>query len=121
LAKVGDDNNYLKSTLWPMLEALYVAKRVTEFQSWTAAVVEKKATKGPEFTKKSESDDSLESVEGEGTCEPRGSTPLMSPHLLFIFNSHLFLCVFAEERRDERDEGDKGDEVEGNSGGVEEA
>ena len=43
LKKVGEDNVYLKSTLWPMLEALYVANSVTEFHLRRTTVVVHKA------------------------------------------------------------------------------
>ena len=72
VAKLGDDRNYLKCTLWPLLEALYVAKDVTEIHSQGEAVVhDELVEEGPHLETISDTNDSIESLEGEGTLEPR--------------------------------------------------
>jgi hypothetical protein len=93
-AKLADDNNYLKSTLWPLLEALYTATDVTDLHSQNATLLQNNRTEEHDLTQITDLIGSAQAVEGEGTCGPHGSSSIMSPHLLVIFNSNtFFVCA----------------------------
>lgn len=71
LGKLSNDNNFLKSTLWSVLDFRFKSLRISQI----------KEKKGPRVNLNESTVDSAVMLEGEGTCESRSSILVMSPHL----------------------------------------
>ena len=73
LAKLADDNEYLKVELWPMLEELCDSADISHFRSRISGTLNNLATEVHELTEEKAPFLDSKTLEGEGTCEPRGS------------------------------------------------
>ena len=94
LAKLADDNEYLKVELWPMLEELCDSADISHFRSRISGTLNNLATEVHELTEEKAPFLDSKTLEGEGTCEPRGSKAFTSPHLHFlaILMSAVHVC-----------------------------
>ena len=94
MTKLVDDNNYLKDTLWPMLEALFDSTDMSHFRSRFCGNVDSRATEVHHICDDRTSVDDSVLVEGEGTCEPQGFNAIMAPHLHIPFCTDVhYACV----------------------------
>ena len=81
LEKLADDNNFLKSTLWPLLKIFQSSDDINKFRCRSLGIPFQKEEKRQALFVPESAVDRVFLVEGEGTCEPYGSTLVMSSHL----------------------------------------
>ena len=82
LDKLADDKNFLKSTLWPVLETFESATGTDEFRSRSLGIPQNTGHEGRDFCMLHSPLEHVLLVEGEGTCVPRGTALVTSSHLL---------------------------------------
>jgi hypothetical protein len=103
LGNLEDDNNYLKSCLWPLLEGFFASEDIAQFRSYyPGSFLESNTTVAKVYELQGQSG-IVDFVEGEGTREPSGSATKMSPHIRLHFVTDL-VVVCTEKPREERDE-----------------
>jgi hypothetical protein len=90
LGKLGDDGNYLKASLWPLLEGFASTSKVSNFREYYPSNFLEPGARVPKlYGKLSRSEVAKDGI-GKGTCKPHGSALWVSPHLLFVYSSN---CV----------------------------
>ena len=94
MTKLVDNNNFLKDTLWPMLEELSNSMDISHFRSRFRGNVDSRETEVHHICDDRTSIDDSVTVEGKGTCEPQGFTAIMAPHLHIHFCTDVhYACV----------------------------
>jgi hypothetical protein len=107
LTKVGDDNLFLKTSLWPQLSGLFALVDMVDFEThYPELRLQEQETIDEESYENKNLSCNLQSVQGEGTCRPVGPTCMMSPYLalnsLFDF---VICCMYRPNgRRDKRED-----------------
>jgi hypothetical protein len=91
LTKVGDDELYLKTSLWPQLIGLFGSANMADFE----AQFPQMRLPAPDRLEETRDDRDLSADlqyrQGEGTCGPLGPSCVMSPHLgLNLLSNFLF-------------------------------
>ena len=81
LEKLCDDKNFLKSTLWPVLETFQLSAHIREFRCKSVGMLQREGAEGRDLCLTETALDNHVLLEGEGTCKPYGSILVMSPHL----------------------------------------
>jgi hypothetical protein len=81
LRKLADDNNFLKSTLWPLLQTFHMSVDINEFRCRSLGIPFQEEKNRQDLFLPESAVDRVFLVEGEGTCEPYGSTLVTSSHL----------------------------------------
>jgi hypothetical protein len=107
LTKVGDDNLFLKTSLWPQLSGLFTSTDMVDFEThYPKLRLQELETIDEESYKNKNISGDLQSVQGKGTYGPIRPTCMMSPHLalnsMFDF-VNSFMCR-PNERRDKRED-----------------
>jgi hypothetical protein len=91
LTKVGDDELYLKTSLWPQLIGLFGSANMADFE----AQFPQMRLPAPDRLEETRDDRDLSADlqyrQGEGTCGPC----VMSPHLGLNLLSNFLLCVMS--------------------------
>ena len=82
LDKLADDKNFLKSTLWPVLETFESAIGTDEFRSRSLGIPQNTGNEGRDFCMLQSPLEHVLLVEGKGTCVPCGTALVTSSHLL---------------------------------------
>jgi hypothetical protein len=107
LTKVGDDNLFLKTSLWPQLSGLFALVDMVDFETHYPEL----RLQEPETIDKESYEDKniigdLQSIQGEGTCGPVGPTCMMSPHLALNSLFDFVICCMCRPngRRDKRED-----------------
>jgi hypothetical protein len=93
MGKVDEDNNYLKTSLWPLLENFFTFDNVDQFWSFHPQSYLESLTEVPKVFENERHSDLLNSVDGEGTCEPHGSALEEPPHLPVHFMTDRVPCL----------------------------
>jgi hypothetical protein len=102
LGKLEDDNNYLKSCLWPLLEGFFASEDIAQFWSYyLRSFLESNTAMAKVYELQGQSR-IVDFVEGEGTSEPSGSATEVSPHLFVHFVTNLLCCLYKKTRGRER-------------------
>jgi hypothetical protein len=73
IAKLSDDQNFLKSSFWPLLQGLYGCRNIEDFQDHFPESFLNSKIKVPKLHEKAPRPGNVEQHEGEGTREPRSS------------------------------------------------
>jgi hypothetical protein len=95
LGKLGDDGNYLKESLWPLLERFAPTLTVYNFHEHFPSRFFEPGVKVPKLYERLLESEVADVGSGEGTSELHGSALWVSPHLLFDSNtncSSMFVC-----------------------------
>jgi hypothetical protein len=95
LGKLGDDRNYLKESLWPLLECFASTSTVYNFREYFPFSFIEPGVKVPKFYERLAGSEVVDAGSSEGTSEPHGSAFWVSPHLLYNSNTNcgsMFLC-----------------------------
>jgi hypothetical protein len=108
---IGDDRQFLKLSLWPVLQRLYGCQDVADFRSHIPSSLVPSGLKVPLHEKEFEAEVELDVV-GEGTCEPNGSASQLSPPCAWKYNSIFVFWTCVEELGEERGE-DEGSTIAG--------
>jgi hypothetical protein len=82
MLKLEEDCNYLRSSLWPLLEGFFATADVGQFRSYYPNSFLQSDTRVPKVFEIQGQLGISNLVEGEGTTEPHGSTSQVSPHRL---------------------------------------
>jgi hypothetical protein len=82
MEKLEEDRNYLKYSLWPLLEGFFASKDIQQFRSFYPQSFLDPHTRVPKVYELQGESGISSFVEGEGTGEPYGSASHVSPHLL---------------------------------------
>jgi hypothetical protein len=93
LTNIGDDGQFLKTSLWPQLRGLFGSAAPADFERQCPNPRQKEQAHA-HYEQKDNKNISgpNHSLQGEGTYEPHGSTRKLSPHLpLSIIINFLFL------------------------------
>jgi hypothetical protein len=77
--KVGDDMQFLKSLLWPVLQRLHCCRDIADFRSHFPSTLVESGLKVPLLHEKESNVEVEMDVEGEGTCKPVGYLSQLSP------------------------------------------
>jgi hypothetical protein len=97
LTKVGDDNLFLKTSLWPQLTGLFGSTDMVDFETqYPQLRLQEPETVDEESYKNKNISGDLQPIQGEGTYGPIGPICMMSPYLglnsLFDF-VFCFICI----------------------------
>jgi hypothetical protein len=96
LGNLEEDNNYLKSCLWPLLEGFFASEDIAQFRSYYPGSFMESNTAMAKIYELQGQSRIVDFVEGEGTSEPYGSTSQVSPYLLVHFVTNLVYCLWRE-------------------------
>jgi hypothetical protein len=81
LTNIGDDGQFLKTSLWPQLRGLFGSAAPADFEKQCPNLRQKEqAQVHYELNYNENISGPDHSLQGEGTCEPPGSTQKLSPH-----------------------------------------
>jgi hypothetical protein len=99
-----EDNNYLKSSLWPLLEGFFASANIVQFRSYYFQSFLETDTKMPKVFELLGQLGISNFLEGEGTGQPHGSTSLVSPHRLvqYVTNFEPFFMQRNQEKKESR-------------------
>ena len=70
MEKIEKDNNYLKTSLWPLLEGFFASSSIEQFRLYYLQSILELDTIVPKLYEASEHNGMIDSMEGEGTSEP---------------------------------------------------
>jgi hypothetical protein len=91
LTKVGDDNQFLKTAVWPQLTGFFGSADKADFEiHFPQLRLHESDILDQEKYEKGYINGDLQSLQGEGTCGPSGPTCMVSPYLA---SKHLFNFV----------------------------
>jgi hypothetical protein len=95
LTKVGDDELYLKTSLWPQLIGLFGSANMADFEAQFPQMRLPAPDRLEETRDDKDLSADLQCRQGEGTCGPLGPSGVMSPHLGLNLLSNFLLCVMS--------------------------
>ena len=75
MGKIEEDNNYLKTSLWPMLEGFFASSSVEQFCLYYPQSILESDTIVPKLYEAWRHTGIIDLVDGEGTSEPSGFAP----------------------------------------------
>jgi hypothetical protein len=99
LRTLADDREYLKSFLWPLLEAFWRCPDLSTFRAKYPQVVNESKSEWLLNRMRGTGYDFVYMVGGEGTCRPVGFQHPASPHLHFFTHIEIVLLVCVGEDR----------------------
>jgi hypothetical protein len=93
LTKIGDDELYLKTSLWPQLIGFFGSANMADFEAQFPQMRLPAPDRLEETRDDKDLSADLQCRQGEGTCGPLGPSCVMSPHLGLNLLSNFLLCV----------------------------
>jgi hypothetical protein len=110
MEKLEEDINYLKCSLWPLLEGFFASKDIQQFRSFYPQSFLEPQIRVPKVYELQGEYGISSFVEGEGTGEPYDSASHVSPHLLvqYVTNFLIWLCRELKGRERRRGRASKG-------------
>jgi hypothetical protein len=75
MGKIEEDNNYLKTSLWPLLEGFFASSSVEQFRLYYPQSILESDTIVSKLYEAWRHTGMTDLVEGEGTSKPSGFTP----------------------------------------------